>query len=714
MIIFQNDWLKYPNAIADTKTRNKSFLKMAKLYKELGIKNYYFHLALLQPELQGVDPHDEENLTLEQKTMILWEIDNNPWYLLREMILNKSAGFEREEQMYIANRANVAAMWLLCASIDYIQIQPRQTGKSFGTDCNSIWLLYYKYSDTQMNLITKDDSLRQTNIKRIRDIRDEIPGYCNRHSPKDDNNQISLSCRALNNKFISHVAQASEKGAMNLGRGLTSPYVDIDEGPFITHIELTISSAMGSMSTARENARRKGFPACTIFTTTAGNPADRDGKFMFDIWNNAAPWSESFLDAINRDDLIKTIRVNKHGLDTTVNLTFSAMQLGKTKEWLAEAVARARSSGANIDRDYFNRWTSGTDEGLISGIKATEVRDSEKEPIKLDIADNGFIWRWYEVYDPNENYILGVDTSDAIGRDDIALILTNSRTGATAGTGFFNEINLISFGHWLFKLLINYKNILLIIERQYNAQVLIDYLILKLVEAGEDPFKRMYNEIVQERDTNPDLYEKVISPGLNRYKHHYDKYKNTFGFKTNKSTRNLLYGQVMFNTIEHFASKVYDSKLIAQMLSLVIKNNRVDHGNGGHDDMVVAWLLSHWFLNFGLNLSSYGIDPNSILLDKTVKVFTNTEDKLKDIKNNTIKNKINELSEQLKITKSAVEIIHIENQLRKLMENVTSSDDIGVNLDAILENAKSSRRTSNMERNNKVRSANALFKFMGR
>lgn len=714
MILFMNDWLKYPRAIVDTNTRNKSFLKIAKLYKDMGIKNYYFHLALLQPELQGVDPHDEDNLTLEQKTMILWEIDNNPWYYLREMILNKDAGFEIHEQMFVANRSNIAAMWLLCCSIDYIQIQPRQTGKSYGTDCNGTWLHYYVYEGTQMNLITKDDTLRQANIQRIKEIRDGIPDYCMRHSKKDDNNQISLSCVARNNKFISHVSQSSERGATNLGRGLTSPYVHVDEGPFIAHIELTISSAMGSMSTARENAARKGYPACTIFTTTAGNPATRDGKYMFDIWSNAAPWQEEFLDSRNRDELVKLIKANKHGMDVTVNLTLSATQLGKSKEWLLEAIGRARSEGSNIDRDYFNRWTSGSDEGLISGKDATAVRDSEMEPIRKVMSDNGFIWRWYEAYDPSEMYVLGLDTSDAIGRDDIALLLTNARTGATAASGWFNEINLINFGQWLVVFLIEYKNVLLIIERQYNAQVLIDFLIIKLLEAGEDPFKRMYNEIVQNRDADPDLYDKVIEPGLNRYSYHYDKYKSKFGFKTNKDTRGLLYGQVLFNTVENFADVIRDSKLISQMLSLVIKNNRVDHGSGAHDDMVIAWLLSHWLLNYGVDVSSYGLDPRSILSERKNKKEMNPAERVKHIQQNKIKNEIKELTEQLDGETSTMEILQIENKLRKLTRQVIDVDDDSVNIDAILANAKANRRKNTLERNNRVRSGRALMGYLGR
>lgn len=709
MIVFQKDWALYPNAIPDTKTRNKSFLKMAKVLKDMGVKNYFFHLALLQPELQGVDPHDEENLSIEQKAKILYEVDNNPWYFLREIVLIKGAGYTTEEKMYVANRANIAAMWLLLACIDYIQIQPRQTGKSFGTDCNSLWLLYFCYRDTQMNLITKDDTTRASNIRRLKDIRDEFPSYLSRHSKFDDNNQISLSCKALNNKFVSHVAQSSAKGAQNLGRGLTSPYVDIDEGPFITHVELTISSAMGSMNTARELAARMGKPYCTIFTTTAGNPADRDGKFMYDIWNNAAPWSEMFLDCTDRKSLIDMISANKHGLDVTVNLTMSALQVGKTKEWLLDAVSRARGSADNIDRDYFNRWTSGNDEGLVTGKKAAEVRESEMDPVKSDIFENNFILKWYEEYSEDEHYVIGVDTSDAIGRDDIAVILTNVRTGATAASGFYNEINLSLFAKWLKDLLLRYKNTTLIPERQYNAQVMIDYLILKLSAAGEDPFVRIYNKVVQERDSNPDLYNQIMGPGLRRDPYYYDKYKDSFGFKTNAELRKLLYGSVMFNTLEHFADKVRDQKLISQMLSLVVRNNRVDHAVGSHDDMVIAWLLGHWMLNHGLNLQTYNINTRSVLSDKKVTVTKEAAEILEDHNQQRYKKRIDVISEELKQNRPIHEIIALESELRMLVARIKDTDDTMLTIDAMIENGRQGRRGASVNTTFKQRGIGALF-----
>lgn len=511
MIVFKQDWRRYPNAIVDTKTPNKSFLRLASVFRAMGVDHYYFHLALLQPQLQGLDPHDEDNLTLEQKAMILYECDNNPWYYLREIVLDKGAGLEIDDCRFRANRSNIAAMWLMMACIDYIQIQPRQTGKSFGTDCNSLWLMYFCYRNTALNLITKDESLRKSNIARLKKLRDMWPDFVNRNTSKDDNNQISLSCNMLENKYYTHVSQSSEKAANNLGRGMTSPFIHVDEGPFINHIETTVSAAMGSTNMAREIAKRKGKPYCTVFTTTAGNQEDRDGRYVFNMMAGAAIWTERFYDCKDREELVGYIKTNSDGRATMVNLTMSHRQLGLSDEWLYDALANARSESDNIDRDYFNRWTNSSSASLIPEHLAKAMRQSEKDPVSNWISTENYIFRWYTEVDPNRHYVLVVDTSDAIGRDDIGVVLLDSQTGETAGAAAFNETNLIRFAQWLKEFLLKYRNSTLVIERRYNAQTIIDYLLLKLPEAGEDPFKRMFNQVVQKREERAKDFDRVMA-----------------------------------------------------------------------------------------------------------------------------------------------------------------------------------------------------------
>ena len=90
MILFPDDFRRY-HAIIDWNTKNKSFLRIAAVLKRMGIKNYYFMLALTQPELQGIDPHADnlDSITIQK---ILYECSVNYWYYLRECVRVPSAG----------------------------------------------------------------------------------------------------------------------------------------------------------------------------------------------------------------------------------------------------------------------------------------------------------------------------------------------------------------------------------------------------------------------------------------------------------------------------------------------------------------------------------------------------------------------------------------------------------------------------------------------
>jgi hypothetical protein len=715
MIVFKDDWRSYPQAIADTKTPNQSFLKLASLYKDMGIEHYYFHLALLQPALQGVDPHSE-TLSLEYKAMVLYEIDNNPWYYLREIVLDKGARLEQDDCRFRANRSNIAALWLLLACIDYIQIQPRQTGKSFGTDANSLWLMYFCYHDTALNLITKDESLRKSNIARLKKMRDEWPDYVNRNTSKDDNNQISLSCNFLGNKYYTHVSQSSEKAANNLGRGMTSPFIHIDEGPFINHIETTVSAAMGSTNTARDIARRKGKPYCTVFTTTAGNQEDRDGKYVYGLMTGGAVWSEQFFDAFGRKDLVNLIRTNCLGRALMVNLTMSHKQLGLTDQWLYDAIANARSEGDNIDRDYFNRWTSSSHGYLLPEELAKRIRLSEIDPKDHWISRENYIFRWYVPIEAEKQYVLTVDTSDAIGRDDIAITLIDSTNGATTGAAAFNETNLIRFAQWLLEFLITFENTTLVIEKQYNAQTIIDYLLLKLPERGQDPFKRIFNMIVQEKDTRVDDFNRISTTSITRPKYVYDKYRKDFGFKTNSESRKLLYSNVMLNAAKDAGHMVHDKQLIQQVLSLVVKNGRVDHASGSHDDMVISWLLGHWFLNFGINLHHYGLDSTVVMRERARHgKKMSDEERYEKKQQGDLLEKIQQIYERLKTVESRMEISRLESELGAYMSRLKSGETEGMTLDALVSEAKEQRdrRLRSSNQGYKGKAAQLLSRFGG-
>jgi len=211
MILYLSDWQLYPSAVVDTQTVNRSFVRQAAVYREMGIKNHAFLLALHDPGLQGVDPFDHR-LTLEMQARIAVECKVNPWYFFREVLMVPPASGNTPVHL-MANRANIALYWSFYNHIFTILIQPRQTGKSLSTDGLMTLLMNIQCSSTQINLLTKDDGLRSANIQRLKDIDMELPHYLRQRTKDDINNTEMLSVKALRNVYKAHVPQKSPKMA---------------------------------------------------------------------------------------------------------------------------------------------------------------------------------------------------------------------------------------------------------------------------------------------------------------------------------------------------------------------------------------------------------------------------------------------------------------------------------------------------------------------
>ena len=111
------------NAIAPTNnikryyqrsTTNKSFVEMSNYLKAIGIKNNRFMLALLDPDLANIDPHDP-NLNVMYKRKVFLECVNNFWYYLREVVRVPTSG---EPSKFILNRGNMAFLYLAIMKIN--------------------------------------------------------------------------------------------------------------------------------------------------------------------------------------------------------------------------------------------------------------------------------------------------------------------------------------------------------------------------------------------------------------------------------------------------------------------------------------------------------------------------------------------------------------------------------------------------------------------
>ena len=244
MILFQQDWERYPTAIIDFQTPNKTFLRLAGVYKAMGVKNNAFHLALLNPKLQGVDPHDP-HLPLETILMIAEECKLNPWYFFREIIRVPAPG-SPEPIRYKASRGNISMYWLFFNHITSYIVQIRQTGKSVAADCLNVYLIDVGTINTDIHLLTRNDDLRVKNIRRIKEIESFLPPYLATKARADANNTEKITSVRLGNTYYTAVGQASIQQARNVGRGMTIAIHHVDELAYIHNVDIILPALLAS------------------------------------------------------------------------------------------------------------------------------------------------------------------------------------------------------------------------------------------------------------------------------------------------------------------------------------------------------------------------------------------------------------------------------------------------------------------------------------
>lgn len=709
MILFKDDWRKFPTAIVDYNTTNGSFLRLVDLYARMGVDNCEFPLALLQPDLVGVDPYDPD---LDQVTMgkIFLEAKYNPWYHFRELSrIPPNSG--NKPVRFIANRGNIALYWSFFNSVDFGLLQPRQTGKSVSTDVLNEGIIDIWGENTTTYLITKDHALRANNIQRLKKMRSLLPEYIYYPGKGDVDNSEMLTNIRLSNFYKTAVGRSDEVGADKLGRGLTVPILHFDELAYISLIGISLPVALGAGSAAREEAEANDQPFGNVYTTTAGSLNKRDGQFAYNFLTSGAEWTEKFFDCKDKRQLKRLVekqcvvpdkRDKRSVSKPLIYGAFNHRQLGKDDMWLFKKLREVAATGDIADRDWMNVWTTGSEGSPLSLEDKQAINGSLREPDYVQITDEGYILRWYIPEDQinqqmeNEKFVLAVDPSEGLGADADAtgFVVINIRTHDVVCVGRYNETNIVELAKFIGRYLIKYPNVTFIPERKSTGTTIINTLFLMLPLENIDPFKRIFNRIVDEKENFEKEFEEVRTRHVSsRSPSFYERYTRYFGYNTGSGRhgRDNLYGEALKSMLRIGAARIYDRALGNEITGLTTRNGRIDHSRGQHDDLVISLLLTHWFCTKARNLDYYGIDSRRIFVDARVRKNVSAEDVYKEEHNKELTQQFEALIEELTDVDDPMIISRIEMKIRRLSQRIDITEGGGIGIDAMIKQAKESR-----------------------
>jgi hypothetical protein len=359
-ILYEQDWANNPNAIVHLETSNKSFLDVSMGYRATGVKNHSFMLALLNPALRNVDPHDPD-LSIELKAAVAIEARDNPFYFFRECVRFPGHGlYDASYRSFQPNRGNMAALWSWLNGLDVGWQQIRQTYQKPTIMALYGWLVNMKMISSLLLWGVKDDALKRQHVVTILGMLDLLPPYLDLRTDHDklvaiDSREIPIT--PINNLIKFPVAEYEEKRAYNQGRGLTARVLVMEDMPYYHNAHISLPILAASTHHSRVKAVLSGAAGGFIIPTVAGKLDTREGKFTHDLFSSFAPWSDKFFDLSGKEALYKKLRSRSKYNSPAVYISMNHRDLGYTDEWLRKRIEESRATGDDADREFFNIWT---------------------------------------------------------------------------------------------------------------------------------------------------------------------------------------------------------------------------------------------------------------------------------------------------------------------------------------------------------------------
>lgn len=703
-VLFKDDILKWESATYHIETKNLSFIHYCNVLKKMGVANHAFPLTLLDPDLALVDPREPADKYIADKVAI--ECSLNPWYVLREIIRTP------EDGSYLrANRGMISLVWLFYNRISTIQTQPRQSGKTLGLNSLFIILSEFVYENTTINALTLNEKLRDETVEKLKKMMAYLPPYLNFRTSKDTDVNEHVKIKAKNNTIRFWLPRSDEINARNVCRGSSGGALLGDEPPFQANFAISWPAAQNSCNAEFERLEKLGLPNGEVILTTAAVSNTKSGAFVYKLIENSAVFSEFLYDAKDREELVNIIERRSNG-SLRVYAEFNALQLGIDEERFKKNVRNNTGNKAQIAMELFNVWQNGEEDSALTLAERERAVRGTHDPKYVEVDEKtSFSFNWYiekeniDNYLQTESFVMSLDMAEGRGGDDIALTLVNTATAEVVGEGDINIVNTFLFCVYIGKWFSRIPNMVFIPEAKSLGISTVDYLLDFLPTINEDPHRRIFNWVVNDKGNTHKDDERYyqLAKGARSTKE-LKIFQKDFGYATSangRASRDNLYNQTLRDFMRVAIDRINSKKLANQLVSLRTKNGRIDHTSDLGDDKVIGWLLCGWFLHYAKNKTLYKLDPSKIMSDvnlRSDKALSDDEIYAK-ARNKVTLELINEKLEQLEKVTDHFEGIRIENEIRHLERKLDLSvmDNEPISIEEMIDDIYRARNTEDIK-----------------
>lgn len=570
-----------------TNTENVSFLKMYRILKDLGIEKCKFHLKLYDKDLAYINPHDP-NLTTAQKAKVINEIKRNFWYFAREVVRIPVSGGVKG---YEIHRGNLAMSWCVLNNINTIIELPRQNYKSISACVLYLWIYNYATVNSEIALLNKKYDDSKMNLRRIKEIRDELPDYLRLVDERNDKNNLTyLESSLTSNKLVAKPTAIDESGADQLGRGCTQPCQWYDEFAFLKFNDIVYASATPAQSQAALEAKANSKPYHKLITTTPGDLKNGAGVYAKKFFDRAAMFDEKMYDW-KKKEIEEYIKLNSK--NNFVYIEFSYKQLGRSEEWFEQQCRDLDQDWFKIRREILLQWNKSSDVSPFTEEQIERLYKNVRDPVATLPVCKYYMFNLYKDFDWRKTLIIGVDVSGGMSRDGSAITIADGETLEILADFNNNVVDCIDLAEILVELCTKFfTNGPLVIERNSYGKDLIDFLLRTPIA------NRLYYEIKKTK-----AEKKVVDV---KHQHFETRQTRVYGVNTDTATR-----PQMIDLLRHIVNDEYDKlnskRIVDDIAGLERKKGKIEHGDITHDDNLFSYLVLRWVYAYGRNLSHFFI-----------------------------------------------------------------------------------------------------------
>ena len=372
-------------------------------------------------------------------------------------------------------------------------------------------------------------------------------------------------------------------------RGATSPILYWDEWAFLKYNEIIYNAASPAQSKAQEMAAKMGRPYGKILTTTPNDLDVPEGAFAKKMIDEACPFDEAKYDW-DREKLLKYIDANSN--NDFIYIEFSYKQLGHDEDWFRKQCRNLNNDLRAIKREILLEWLLSSDTSPFMEEQLEAIQNNLVEPIGRLFIQDLYKFEFYDNLDPSIPYLLGVDVSGGLSRDDSAIVAVHPVSLKPVTVFKSNNVDTVELTQIIYELMTLYMpRSVAVIERNSYGKSVCDNLL------RTDVASRLYYEY---KETQA---ERKVSNGLVVKKKTKTK---IYGVNTDKNSRDKMINEILRNIVNNEPEVVVSKYIYENIKNLERKKTgKIEHREGEKDDVLFAYLVVRYMVAFGSNSSRF-------------------------------------------------------------------------------------------------------------